>query len=137
MIRPHLKTTKVYVTGGFRTIGGMVTAINQGSCDGIGLGRPLAAEPYLCREILNGTVTGALENLSPVSYLTLCSGTQLHQIALGDKTISDWSNQKEVDRWHQALQTENEHKASIFPRIDRSGYPRLIAVNGFNYEQRP
>lgn len=135
MIRPHLKTTKVFVTGGFRTAGGMVSAINGGSCHGIGIGRPLAAEPYFCREILNGTITGALENFSPVSYLTLCSGTQLHQIALGDKAISDWSNQEEVDRWHKALEMENEHKASISPRIDRSGYPRITAVDGFEYEQ--
>lgn len=135
MIRPHLNTTKVYVTGGFRTTGGMVTAVKGDSCHGIGIGRPLAAEPYLCREILSGTVTGALENLSPVSYLTLCSGTQLHQIALGDKAISDWSSQQEVDRWYKALELENEHKAAIFPKVDRSGYPRIIAVDGFEYER--
>lgn len=135
MIRPHLKATKVYVTGGFRTTRSMVSAISGGSCHGVGIGRPLAAEPYLCKEILNGTITGALENLSPVAYLTLCSGTQLHQIAFGDKAISDWSNQEEVERWHKALEIENAHKASIFPRVDRSGYPRITAVDGFQYEQ--
>ncbi len=58
MIRPHLKKTKVYVTGGFRTASGMVQAVEGGSCDGVGIGRPLGAEPYLCKEILEGKVTG-------------------------------------------------------------------------------
>lgn len=41
MIRPHLKKTKVYVTGGFRTASGMVEAVKGGSCDGVGIGRLL------------------------------------------------------------------------------------------------
>lgn len=63
MIRPLLKKTKVYVTGGFRTASGMARAIQDGACDGVGIGRPLGAEPYLCKEILEGRVTGAIENL--------------------------------------------------------------------------
>ena len=62
MIRPLLKKTKVYVTGGFRTASGMSQAVKDGACDGVGIGRPLGAEPYLCKEILEGRVTGALEN---------------------------------------------------------------------------
>ena len=61
MIRPLLSKTKLYVTGGFRTAGGMVGAIRDGACDGVGIGRPLGAEPYLCREILAGKVGGAIE----------------------------------------------------------------------------
>ena len=64
LIRPLLKKTKVYVTGGFRSANGMVSAVRDGACDGIGLGRPLGAEPYLCKEILEGKITGAIE----VSY---------------------------------------------------------------------
>ena len=59
MIRPLLKKTKVYVTGGFRTASGMVRALQDAACDGIGIARPLGAEPYLCKEILAGRVTGA------------------------------------------------------------------------------
>src|ERR1700742_4426601 len=57
LIRPLLKKTKVYVTCGFRTSAGMVAAVQEGACDGIGIGRPLAAEPYLVKEILGGKVT--------------------------------------------------------------------------------
>ena len=63
MIQPHLKKTKVFVTGGFRTASGMVQAIEGGACDGVGIGRPLGAEPYLCREILEGRVTGEIDRL--------------------------------------------------------------------------
>lgn len=63
MIRPLMKKTKVYVTGGFRTASGMARAVQDGACDGVGIGRPLGAEPYLCKEILEGRVTGAIENL--------------------------------------------------------------------------
>ncbi|KAL7267680.1 hypothetical protein RUND412_009723 [Rhizina undulata] len=53
MIRPHLQKTKVYVTGGFRTVNSMVDAIAHGSCDGIGIGRCLYDEPQLCAKILS------------------------------------------------------------------------------------
>lgn len=62
LIRPHLQKTKVYVTGGFRTASGMVGAVQDGACDGIGLARPLAAEPYFVKELLEGKLTGAIEN---------------------------------------------------------------------------
>ena len=66
MIRPHLKKTKVYVTGGFRTASGMVSAVKDGACDGVGIGRPLGAEPYLCKEILAGKVTGKSPTTRPI-----------------------------------------------------------------------
>ena len=58
MISPLLKKTKVYITGGFRTASGMAQALRDGACDGIGIGRPLGAEPYLCKDILDGKVSG-------------------------------------------------------------------------------
>jgi hypothetical protein len=133
MIRPHLKKTKLIVTGGFRTAKGMVDAIKGGACDGIGIGRPLAAEPFLCKEILEGRITGALENFVPLPQHTQASGTQLHQIGLAHKLISDWSSQEEVDRWIEAFKIETERKRSIFPKIDSSGYPMIQAVAGFEY----
>ena len=44
VIRSALKKTKVYVTGGFRTASGMIRAIQSGSTEGIGLGRPVCEE---------------------------------------------------------------------------------------------
>jgi 2,4-dienoyl-CoA reductase-like NADH-dependent reductase (Old Yellow Enzyme family) len=133
MIRPLLKKTKVYVTGGLRTAAGMVKAIEDGACDGIGIGRPLAAEPYLVKEILEGKVTGAIENYVPLPLNTQSSGTQLHQIGHGDELVSDWSVEAEVKRWIEAHEKETERKISILPKVDSSGYAPLKAEAGFAY----
>lgn len=133
MIRPHLKKTIVYVTGGFRTAKGMVDAIEGNSCDGIGIGRPLAAEPYFCKEILSRKVHGAIENFVPSPLNTQASGTQLHQVGLGDGAISDWSDETEIKRWEKANDIETERKINILPKVDSSGYPILKAHSGFAY----
>ena len=66
-IVPALKKTKVYVTGGFRTIGGMVNALEN--IGGVGLGRPVCQEPDLPNKILSGKVKGAIEqNLDPNNF---------------------------------------------------------------------
>ncbi|CAD5222614.1 unnamed protein product [Bursaphelenchus okinawaensis] len=61
-IKPHLKNTVVYVTGGFRTAPKMIQAIKEKSTDGIGLGRPISAEPDLPAKILTGRVMSASYN---------------------------------------------------------------------------
>jgi 2,4-dienoyl-CoA reductase-like NADH-dependent reductase (Old Yellow Enzyme family) len=134
-LRPLLKKTKVYVTGGLRTAAGMVKAIEGDSCDGVGIGRPLAAEPYLCREILEGRVQGAIENFVPLPLNTQSSGTQLHQIGRGREGISDWSVEGEVERWKEANDMETERKKGVLPLVDSSGYAWIEPVDGFKYLQ--
>ena len=50
----------------------------------------MAAEPYLCRDILEGKINGALENLVPLPLNTQASGTQLYKAGriLTDRTSS-------------------------------------------------
>lgn len=133
MIRPLLKKTKVYVTGGLRTAAGMSKAVKDGSCDGVGIGRPLAAEPFLCKELLEGRVTGAIENFMPLPLNTQASGTQLHQIGHAEELISDYSVESEVKRWQEANTAETDRKISILPKVDSSGYPYIKAEQGFAY----
>lgn len=133
MIRPLLKKTKVYVTGGLRTASGMVKAVSDGATDGIGIGRPLAAEPYLVKELLAGKVTGAIENYVPLPMNTQASGTQLHQIGHGHDLISDWSQESEVNKWIEENKKETQRKLSILPKVDSSGYPFFRAEAGFAY----
>lgn len=133
LLRPLLKKTKVYVTGGFRTASGMVRAIEDNACDGVGIGRPLGAEPLLCKEILAGKVAGAIENFVPLPQNTQATGTQLHQVGKGDKLVSDWSDEGEVQRWIEANERETERKIKILPKVDSSGYPALRAEVGFDY----
>jgi len=111
----------------------MVKAIEGGACDGIGIGRPLAAEPFLCKDILEGRVTGALENLVPLAQNTQAAGTQLHQVGEGDKLISDFSDEGEVKRWIEAFEIETARRKAVLPKVDSSGYPKMKAVVGFDY----
>lgn len=56
-IRSHLTGASVLaVTGGFRSLDGMASAISskERTCDIVGLGRPLAFEPHLVADILSG-----------------------------------------------------------------------------------
>ncbi|PIO58827.1 hypothetical protein TELCIR_19728, partial [Teladorsagia circumcincta] len=58
-IRPVFKDTVVYLTGGFRTAPAMVKAVADRITDGIGLGRPITAEPDLPAKILRGECMSA------------------------------------------------------------------------------
>lgn len=133
MIRPLLSKTIIYVTGGFRTSSGMVGAIQSNACQGIGLGRPLGAEPHLCKHILEGKVTGAIENFVPLPKNTQATGSQIHQVGRGERWISDWSDKGEVERWVKADEVEEKRKLDLLPVVDSSGYPVVKATAGFNY----
>ncbi|CAD6193476.1 unnamed protein product [Caenorhabditis auriculariae] len=64
-IRPMLKSSVLYVTGGFRTVKGMVDAVNSGATQGIGLARPSAAEPDLPNKILSHEAYSAPDSKFP------------------------------------------------------------------------
>lgn len=53
-IRPHLTKAKLAVTGGFRSSKAMAKAVEEKSCDIVGLARPLCGEPRLCKALLSG-----------------------------------------------------------------------------------
>nr|UPX44904.1 hypothetical protein FAC9M19_38 [Penicillium camemberti] len=74
--------TRRYVTGGFCTASGMVQALE--TVDGVGLGRSITQEPRLPKELLAGTVQGAIQqkidpqNFSRQALLVVygCCGSQ-------------------------------------------------------------
>ncbi|WP_320671667.1 NADH:flavin oxidoreductase/NADH oxidase family protein [Patulibacter defluvii] len=53
-VRERLPGVPLMVTGGFRTAAAMGQAIRDGSCDLVGLGRPLAVAPDAAGELLGG-----------------------------------------------------------------------------------
>lgn len=132
-IRPLLARTLVYVTGGFRTAAGMAAAVRGGACHGVGIGRPLGAEPYLCRDLLLGAEAGALESFVPGPQSTQATGTQLAQIAHGHAAVSDYSDEDEVRRWEEEFRREAERKEAVLPVVDSSGFPLFEAQSGFYY----
>ncbi|KAF2106353.1 hypothetical protein BDV96DRAFT_533879 [Lophiotrema nucula] len=77
-----LSSVKAYVTGGFKTVGGMVDALR--SVDGVGLVRAACQEPCLPREILAGNVTGAINRLLDDHHwgvTTVAAGAQIRQLS--------------------------------------------------------
>lgn len=77
-----LSKTKSYVTGGFKTVGGMVDALR--TVDGVGLVRAACQEPRLPKDILSGKVTGAIKRLLDdhnFAITTVAAGSQIRQIA--------------------------------------------------------
>ncbi|KAI9925745.1 hypothetical protein ASPWEDRAFT_113609 [Aspergillus wentii DTO 134E9] len=82
LIVPSLTKTKSYVTGGFRTVEGMIDALKI--VDGVGLGRPLAQEPYLCSHILAGKVDSVvMPNLDQYDFYTTAVASLMQMIQLG------------------------------------------------------
>ncbi|KAK7991354.1 NADH-dependent flavin oxidoreductase nadA [Apiospora saccharicola] len=86
--------TKVYVTGGLRTVGGMVAALD--SVDGVGLGRPLCDEWYLCKEMLEGKVDGATIPGIPQTdfWLFLMAGNRnMRLVGMGAEPAEFWRDE--------------------------------------------
>lgn len=90
-IRSRVKTA-LMVTGGFRTVEGMVDALNSGATDMIGLARPLAVEPDFSARLLAGDaktspikprITGikAIDDMAMME--TVWYARQLERIAKG------------------------------------------------------
>ncbi|KAI6238096.1 hypothetical protein M3Y99_00737200 [Aphelenchoides fujianensis] len=83
-IRPSIKSAALYVTGGWRTAKGMIDAIRAGSTQGVGLGRPIAAEPDLPKKILAGRVDSALQSVFEGNFAAgnLAANSQMEQAGL-------------------------------------------------------
>ncbi|KIW17939.1 hypothetical protein PV08_05134 [Exophiala spinifera] len=111
-IPPRLSKTKVYVTGGFISAGGMVRALD--SVDGIGLGKPVCQEPSLAADILAGKVTGSIVSKidqNNFQLTILAAGTQLWQVGNGISP-SNFEDEKEVKRFLLALETFEKQRQS-------------------------
>ncbi|KUJ21404.1 NADH oxidase [Mollisia scopiformis] len=87
MIVPVLgaeRKTKVFITGGLRSVGAMVKALDV--VDGVGLARPAAQEPRLAANIIEGKVDGVIRPLAPFDTAglgMLAAGMQMRQTAHG------------------------------------------------------
>lgn len=115
-IAPALQKTKVYVTGGFKTVGAMAHALQ--TVDGIGLARPVCQEPHLCKDILEGKVKGAIKqrlNEDNFGLTNVAAGTQIRQIGKDQDPIdlSQEKNEKafmqDMGSWAEKMAKDSEH----------------------------
>lgn len=127
-IVPGLSRTKVYVTGGFKTVGAMVEALN--TVPGIGIARPLCQEPLLCKDILERRVKGAVEqkiDLTDVSLTTIAAGAQIKQLGKNQEPI-DLGEEKNVEVFMRELSKWTKAQKN---HAEASGGHKKEAVYGF------
>lgn len=89
----ELNKTKAYVTGGLRTVKGMVGALE--TVDGVGLARPVTHEFDLPAQILRGEVQSAIDTLldeQDFAATNVAAGTQIRLVA-NDKEPLDLSRE--------------------------------------------
>ncbi|KAF7881255.1 hypothetical protein EAF00_011928 [Botryotinia globosa] len=102
IVKPLTKT-KTYVTGGFKTVGGMVSALD--TVDGVGIARPAAQEFRLPKDILEGRVTGAKKmavDENDFSFTNIAAGTQMRQVGKDQEPI-DLSIEKNVEIFRKEM----------------------------------
>ena len=105
MITPALKSTKVYVTGGFRSAWAMADALK--GIDGVGLARPVCQEPYLPKLILEGKATAAAKLLldeADFAITNFAAGSQMRQIGRDQDPI-DLTRAENVEAFQKDYET--------------------------------
>jgi 2,4-dienoyl-CoA reductase-like NADH-dependent reductase (Old Yellow Enzyme family) len=128
MIVPALgaqRKTKIFITGGLRSVGAMVKALEV--VDGIGLGRPAAQEPRLAADILSGKLRGSIRPLPPFDNSSglgiQVAGVQIRQIANGMEPF-DLSDERAIADFRASVKAwETEAKDSDgFEGTERIGH---------------
>lgn len=127
-IVPALTKTRSYVTGGLKTVGAMVKALDV--VDGVGLARPAAAEFHLPKDMLEGKVKGAIEpklEADNFGLQNVAAGTQMRQVGKDQEPI-DLSRQENVDTffkdmgtWGQKMQ-EDAASMNLYGYVDLDSY---------------
>ncbi len=125
-ITPRLKRTKSYVTGGLRSIGAMVDALQ--TVDGVGLGRPACTEPRIAKELLGGRVKACIKPLfSELDFglTAMLAGAQMRLIGTNREPM-DSSNQKLVDGYLEDVKQGGR---------SRVGYPTITSQTEVPYRR--
>lgn len=127
-ITPGLTKTKTYVTGGLKTVGAMVKALD--AVDGVGLARPAAQEFELPKLILSGKVTGAIEQAidqNNFGLTNVAAGTQIRQVGRDQQPIDLSEKQnvetfmKDMGTWGQKMQ-EDAAQMNLYGYVDLDSF---------------
>lgn len=109
-IVPALTETKTFITGGFKTVGAMVNALN--TVDGVGLARPICQEPRLCKDILAGKVKGAIKQRideNDFGLTNVAAGSQIRMIGKDEEPIDlskeefEGAFMKDMGHWSELM----------------------------------
>ncbi|KAH9907084.1 NADH oxidase [Xylariomycetidae sp. FL2044] len=98
-----LSKTKVYTTGGFKTVWGLTESLK--SVDGVGFGKAATQEPALPNDILAGRVAGVMQYVlreDEMAQHMACSIYQIHQLGKGEEPVK-LTTREAVDETMEAL----------------------------------
>ncbi|KAG8526651.1 uncharacterized protein KY384_008080 [Bacidia gigantensis] len=113
IIVPALKKTRTYITGGFKTVGAMVKALDI--VDGVGLARPICQEPRICKDILSGKIKGAIKQRTDdqnFGLTNVAAGSQIRMIGKDQEPIdlSQEANEqalmKDMGHWSELMSAD-------------------------------
>ncbi|KAF5000740.1 hypothetical protein FDECE_11142 [Fusarium decemcellulare] len=126
-IIPALNKSRTYLTGGLRTITGMVDAV--GVVDGIGLARPICNEFDLPKKLLNLKASSATQSLIDEQNFALSAmvaGTQIRLVSQGKDPL-DMSQPENLARFKMSAQKWLQEK-SLDERNHMYGYVDIIGM---------
>lgn len=132
-VAPALTKTKTYVTGGLRTVVGMVKALE--SVDGVGLARPVCQEPHLCKDILERKVDSVLDqklDQQNFGLTNVAAGTQIRQMGKDQEPI-DLSKQENVDAFHKDMEAWGKKMAEDGTKMNMYGFVDIISQEASPY----
>lgn len=139
MIVPVLgpeRKMKVFTTGGLRSVGAMVKALD--AVDGVGLARPAAQEPRLAGDILEGRVDGAIHPLPPLdggSGLGMVAARiQLRQVASDQEPFDASDNEEKKAIWGivgsmQMLEKDEKEEINVVGYSSWTGTSKPYGTN--------
>lgn len=117
-MRPNLKSSKLCVTGGFRSVDMMAKAINEGSCDIVGIARPLTGELDLPNRLMSGKQAKAADNHIAEGFQLPGSYLQLKEVGDGQKP-SDLSNPDVAKQVQAAIEQDPGRAMRIAPLLHK------------------
>jgi len=132
-ITPGLKKTRAYVTGGFKSVEGMVNALK--TVDGVGLARPVCQEFELAKDMLEGKVSGALEqklDQDNFGITNVAAGTQIRMVGKDEDPI-DLSVQENVDAFMKDMGTWGQKMQEDAADMNMYGYVDISSVKSSKY----
>jgi len=103
----------VMVTGGFRTVAGMVEALENGELDVVGIGRPMIADPDTPRKILAGEIEKTLTPEDNINLFHLLGWNNIQLERLADGLDPD-------------LELTGTDAAASFAELEKTNFQALL-----------
>jgi 2,4-dienoyl-CoA reductase-like NADH-dependent reductase (Old Yellow Enzyme family) len=133
LITPNLAKTKTYVTGGFQSVGAMVNALK--TVDGIGLARPVCQEFKLTKDMIDGKISGAIDqkvDRDNFGLTNVIAGSQIRQVGKDQEPI-DMGKQENVDAFMNDMGMWGKKMAEDAGKMNMYGYVDINSVNADAY----